>query len=82
MHGIKLIHVSKGGPGRVSSEKAREVREVEETSAPTARTWALAQYSDCLSRYGIPVVKVRGSRDRFICNMGMGPYTVKTTTLY
>ena len=32
---------------------------------------ALSHYKDSLSRYGIPVLKIRWSRDRRIFNMGI-----------
>ena len=34
--------------------------------------WALSQYKDCLSQvWGIPMLKIRRSRDRLIFNMGI-----------
>ena len=43
--------------------------------------WAPFQYKDCLSQVlGIPMLKIRRSRDRLIFNMGS--YTGKTTSLY
>ena len=34
-------------------------------------TWAPSQYKDRLTRYGIPILKIRQSRDRLIFNMGI-----------
>ena len=38
---------------------------------PVTFTWALSQYKNGLSRYGIPMLKIRRSQDRLIFNMGI-----------
>ena len=37
-------------------------------------TRVLSQHKDCLSRYGIPMLKIRRSQDRLIFNMGIPIY--------
>ena len=81
LHQCRCIKVSSGIPGFIMCSDPRfqittrgtccDVATVTYISAPAGTIGTLFHYKDRISRYKVPMLKIRRSRDRLISNMGI-----------